>query len=224
MRNGRFGAGGSRNRSAGHIGCRDTLDGRLLRRADPSADLRPHDPALRAGGDFQQDHARYFPFGHPLRRSGLGRPFGRQSRRHGERIEGQGRPARLLAREQPLGHHRGRGLLHLQRQICRRACEAIGRNDRLPARRRGGEPPQQRAGDLHGGAGQRIAAAGEAHYEVDLQERPPRGKAYRLQAFRHPVSTQRHLLAQRAALFPPATEEFLERAFRGRSPHLQDRG
>ena len=153
MRNGRFGAGDSRNRSAGHTGCRDTFDGRLLRRADPSADLRPHDPALRAGGDLQQDHARYFPLGHPLRRSGLGRPFGRQSRRHGECFARQGSPARLLAREQPLGDNGRRRLLHLQCQVCRRACETVGRDDRLPARRRGGESPQQRAGDLHGGAG-----------------------------------------------------------------------
>lgn len=61
MRNGRFGAGGSRNRSAGHIGCRDTLDGRLLRRADPSADLRPHDPPYALEVTFNKTTHVIFP-------------------------------------------------------------------------------------------------------------------------------------------------------------------
>lgn len=69
------------------------LHGRFVRRSYPSADLQPGYPALRAGGDVQQDRACDFPLGHPLRRSGVFGSSGGESRRHGKRAACKGGPA-----------------------------------------------------------------------------------------------------------------------------------
>ena len=60
--------------------------------------------------------------------------------------------------------------------------------------------------------------------EVHPQTEQARGEAYRLQAFRHPIPVERHLHAQRFALFPHGDKEPEQRAFRCGLHHLENRG
>ena len=63
------------------------------------------------------------------------------------------------------------------------------------AQEREGEPPEQRAGNLPEGAGQRKPNAGAPYHEVHPGAEQARGEAYRLQAIRHPVPAERYLYA-----------------------------
>ena len=59
---------------------------------------------------------------------------------------------------------------------------------------------------------------------IHKQTEQARGEAYRLQAFRHPIPVERHLHAQRLALFPHGDKEPEQRAFRCGLHHLENRG